>query len=195
MPADVGAGYFEWPRLTELLPVSFAGVKTSRDEFLVDIDRDALEKRIARYFDAKLSDADLAKAYPPLMNTSSRYDPATTRKALLNRKHAIGEIVRYAYRPFDVRWVYWDPETKLIDEKRPEFFGNTGFDNRFLTAGERNRMGVFYKPQSVSVLGDHHLVESNVAKISNLTSPNHSKQSLQTEAFQAVSYSTTFSQR
>jgi hypothetical protein len=98
-----------------------------------------------------------------LMNTSSRYDPATTRKALLNRKHAIGEIVRYAYRPFDVRWVYWDPETKLIDEKRPEFFGNTGFDNRFLTAGERNRMGVFYKPQSVSVLGDHHLVESNVA--------------------------------
>jgi SAM-dependent methyltransferase len=163
MPADVGAGYFEWPRLTELLPVSFAGVKTSRDEFLVDIDRDALEKRIARYFDAKLSDADLAKAYPPLMNTSSRYDPATTRKALLNRKHAIGEIVRYAYRPFDVRWVYWDPETKLIDEKRPEFFGNTGFDNRFLTAGERNRMGVFYKPQSVSVLGDHHLVESNVA--------------------------------
>ncbi len=163
MPADVGAGYFEWPRLPELLPVSFAGVKTSRDEFLVDIDRDALEKRIARYFDAKVSDADLAKAYPPLMNTSSRYDPASTRKALLNRKHALGDIVRYAYRPFDVRWTYWDPETKLIDEKRPEYFGNTGFDNRFLTAGERNRMGVFYKPQSVSVLGDHHLVESNVA--------------------------------
>ncbi|MEH6758319.1 MAG: type ISP restriction/modification enzyme [Parasphingorhabdus sp.] len=163
MPANVSADYFEWPRLTELLPVSFAGVKTSRDEFLVDIDRDALEKRIARYFDAKVSDADLAKAYPPLMNASTRYDPASTRKALLNRKHALGDIVRYAYRPFDVRWTYWDPETKLIDEKRPEFFGNTGFDNRFLTAGERNRMGVFYKPQSVSVLGDHHLVESNVA--------------------------------
>lgn len=163
MPADVGAGYFEWPRLPELLPVSFAGVKTSRDEFLVDIDRDALENRIARYFDPKVSDADLTKAYPALMNPSSRYDPAGTRKALLNREHALGEIVRYAYRPFDVRWVYWDPDTKLIDEKRPEFFANAAFDNRFLTAGERNRMGVFYKPQSVSVLGDHHLVESNVA--------------------------------
>lgn len=163
MPADVGAGYFEWPRLPELLPVSFAGVKTSRDEFLVDIDRDALETRIEQYFDSKVTDADLEKAFPALMNTSARYNPAVTRKSLLIRKHALGEIIRYAYRPFDVRWAYWDPDTKLIDEKRPEFFGNTGFDNRFLTAGERNRMGVFYKPQSISVLGDHHLVESNVA--------------------------------
>ena len=163
MPANVGAGYFEWPRLPELLPVSFAGVKTSRDEFLIDVDRAALEKRIEQYFDLKVSDADLTRAFPALMNSSARYNPAETRKSLMGRKHALGNIVRYAYRPFDVRWVYWDPDTKLIDEKRPEFFGNTGFENRFLTAGERNRMGIFYKPQSVSVLGDHHLVESNVA--------------------------------
>lgn len=162
-PGVVGAGYFEWPRLTELLPVSFAGVKTSRDEFLIDVDRAALEKRIEQYFDPKVSEADLTKAFPALMNGSSRYDPSETRKSLIGRKHALGEIVRYAYRPFDMRWAYWDPDTKLIDEKRPEFFGNTGFENRFLTAGERNRMGVFYKPQSVTVLGDHHLVESNVA--------------------------------
>jgi len=30
-------------------------------------------------------------------------------------------IVRYAYRPFDLRWVYWEPETKLLDEKRAEY--------------------------------------------------------------------------
>lgn len=163
MPADVGAGYLDWPRLPELLPVSFAGVKTSRDEFLVDMDREALEKRIEQYFDSKTTNAELEQAYPALMNRSSRYDPVTTRKALLGRKHRLGKIVRYAYRPFDIRWAYWDPDTKLIDEKRPEFFNNTGFECRFLTAGERNRMGIFYKPQSISVLGDHHLVESNVA--------------------------------
>lgn len=162
-PGEVSAGYDSWPRLPELLPVSFPGVKTSRDEFLVDIDREALEKRIANYYDPKVSDADLAKSYPSLMNRSSRYDPSSTRKALMSRQYELGEIVKYAYRPFDVRWAYWDPDTKLIDEKRPEYFGNTAFDNRFLTAGEKNRMGVFYKPQSVSVLGDHHLVESNVA--------------------------------
>lgn len=163
MPSDVDEAYFEWPRLPELLPVNFAGVKTSRDEFVVDIDRGALEKRIETYFDTNVSNAELKAAFPALMNASSRYDPSETRKMLMARKHALGEVVRYAYRPFDVRWAYWDPDTKLIDEKRPEFFSNTGFDNRFLTAGERNRMGIFYNPQSISVLGDHHLVESNVA--------------------------------
>jgi hypothetical protein len=110
-----------------------------------------------------VSDADLAKSYPALMNATDKYDPAATRKALMGRQHAEGRIVRYAYRPFDVRWTYWDPDTELVDRKRPEFMLNTGIQNRFLTAGERNRMGVFYRPQAISVLGDHHLVESNVS--------------------------------
>ena len=135
MPADVSAGYFEWPRLPELLPVSFPGVKTSRDEFLIDINREALEKRIARYFDSKISDADLAKAYPSVVRSEGRFNGSKVRAALLARhdeenaraeklgKEPVraGKIVRYAYRPFDVRWVYWDPDTKLLDEKRSEF--------------------------------------------------------------------------
>lgn len=163
MPFDVDPAYFEWPLLPSLLPVGFPGVKTSRDEFLVDVDRDALERRIERYLDPKTTDAEFAKSFPALVNTTERYNAAATRKALIERKYQLGQIVRYAYRPFDVRWAYWDPDTKLIDEKRPEFFANAEVGNRFLTAGVRNRMGVYYKPQSVSVLGDHHLVESNVS--------------------------------
>jgi Type ISP C-terminal specificity domain/N-6 DNA Methylase len=162
-PGSVGKGYEGWTALPDLLPVSFPGVKTSRDEFLVDIDRASLDARISRYLDPKISNADLAKSDPTVMGTSKRYDPAATRKELLGRPHADGKIVRYAYRPFDVRWAYWDPDTKLVDEKRPEFFTNTEFKNRFLTAGERNRMGAFYRPQAVTVLGDHHLVESNAS--------------------------------
>jgi hypothetical protein len=121
MPSSVGAGYFEWPSLPDLLPVSFPGVKTSRDEFLVDIDRGLLEKRIERYLDPKISDADIARAYPSVMKMTERYDPFATRKALLNRKHRLGKIVPYTYRPLDSRWLYWDPDTKLLDEKRLEF--------------------------------------------------------------------------
>ncbi|HEX8553792.1 MAG TPA: type ISP restriction/modification enzyme, partial [Sphingomonas sp.] len=163
LPSSTGAAYFDWPCLPDLLPVSFPGVKTSRDEFLVDVDREALEKRIASYFDPKVSDADLAKAYPALMNPSGSYDPARTRRLLLGQRQDEGQIVRYAYRPFDVRWLYWHPDTDLVDRERPEFAVNTRIDNRFLTAGERNRMGIFYQPQAISVLGDHHLVESNAS--------------------------------
>ena len=34
----LGEEYFDWPTLPELFPVSFPGVNTARDGFLVDID-------------------------------------------------------------------------------------------------------------------------------------------------------------
>ena len=37
-PAAVSKDWFDWPALPDLFPVSFPGVKTSRDTFLVDTD-------------------------------------------------------------------------------------------------------------------------------------------------------------
>jgi hypothetical protein len=153
MPADVGAGYFDWPRLPELLPVSFPGVKTSRDEFLVDIDRDALEQRMARYFDPKVSDADLAKAHPTIAKAHSGFDGPKVRAKLLTR-HATedaraakdneppiraGRITRYAYRPFDVRWLYWDPDEKLLDRERADYLSQVAEDEPALAAQQKPR--------------------------------------------------------
>lgn len=135
MPADVGASYFDWPRLPELLPVSFPGVKTSRDEFLVAIDRDDLEKRIARYFDPKVSDADLAKSHETVAKVGKGFDGPKVRAALIARAKQederaertgeplirAGKIMRFDYRPFDQRWLYWDPDHKLLDRERSEF--------------------------------------------------------------------------
>ena len=45
----------DWPALPELLPVSFPGVKTSRDGFLVDVDLERLKARVTEYFDKALS--------------------------------------------------------------------------------------------------------------------------------------------
>jgi hypothetical protein len=30
-------------------------------------------------------------------------------------------IIPYCYRPFDLRWVYWEPETKLLDRNRTDY--------------------------------------------------------------------------
>jgi hypothetical protein len=119
--APVTNGYFRWPKLHELLPISFPGVKTSRDEFLVSIDRDALEARIAAYFRASISDEDLRVRFPSVMSASGRFDPLRTRRELLARGLKAENVMRYAYRPFDLRWVYWEPDTKLLDEKRADY--------------------------------------------------------------------------
>ena len=138
-PVVFDTKYLDWPLLPELLPVGFPGVKTSRDEFLVDIDREALEKRIARYFDAKVSDADLTKAYPMVMRSAGRFDGPSVRRALRLRTHQTGKIVRYAYRPFDVRYLYWDADEKLLDEKRPEYIEQTLEDEVIISAQQKPR--------------------------------------------------------
>jgi hypothetical protein len=157
---QVGTGYFDWPKLPELLPVSFPGVQTGRDEFLVDIDRPALEKRIADYFSASMKDADIAVLYPQVMQIGSRFDPFVTRATLRARGQRLGRIVRHAYRPFDVRWLYWEPDTKLLDEKRADYWPHVSHDNPVLCAAQQLRKGE-EEPQATvtSDLAARHLIE------------------------------------
>lgn len=121
-PGRMAPGYTSWPSLPELFPVSSPGVNTSRDGFLVDIDRSRLEGRIKDYFDPGISDDQLGGKYPGIMDGAARYDSRATRAYLLQRGMKPENIVRYCYRPFDLRWLYWEPESKLLDEKRDELF-------------------------------------------------------------------------
>ena len=47
----VSEDWFDWPTLPDLFPVSFPGVKTDRDGFLVDIDLDRLRARVRAHAD------------------------------------------------------------------------------------------------------------------------------------------------
>ena len=46
-------------------------------------------------------------------------------------------MVRHAYRPFDTRWVYWESETRLLDEKRPDYKSYVVEGNLWLGANKR----------------------------------------------------------
>ena len=51
-PVAVSDAWFDWPSLVDLFLKSFPGVKTSHDAVVVDVDRDQLKKRIAKYVEA-----------------------------------------------------------------------------------------------------------------------------------------------
>ncbi|NQU44433.1 N-6 DNA methylase, partial [bacterium] len=160
MPLQIDSGYLTWPQLPDLFPVSFPGVKTSRDEFLVDIDREALELRIAAYFDPSLSHEEIARRWPSVMTEGGRYKAREIREYLVKRGPTKGQIVRYAYRPFDVRWVYWEPETKLLDEKRSEYFPHVFEENMtFFTTG-RTRKHDVEPPIVTRLLNDLNFMDS-----------------------------------
>ena len=118
----VSDGWQDWPALPDLFPTSFPGVETSRDGFLVDVDLDRLKQRVVDYFNSDLSHEEITRRYPGVMKSTARYDAHAIRDALLVRGGPIGSgFVRHSYRPFDNRWLYWEAETKLVDEKRAEY--------------------------------------------------------------------------
>ena len=56
------------------------------------------------------------------MKTTARFDARAVRDTLLARSGPDeAGFIRYAYRPFDSRWLYWEAETKLLDEKRADY--------------------------------------------------------------------------
>ncbi len=145
----VNPEWSNWPSLPDLFPASFPGVKTSRDSFLVDIDLEQLEKRVSDYFNAELSHGEIARLHPTVMNPAARYDPLAVRDTLLKRDepHPNSGIIRYAYRPFDSRWLYWEADTKLLDEKRSDFRHNVIDGNLWLSSAQHLRKGS-EEPQS-----------------------------------------------
>ena len=154
----VSAGWFGWPALPELFPVSFPGVNSSRDGLLVDVDRDRLRERIARYFDPAVPHEEFARRYPQaLRNSASR----AVRAALLARGGPNEEgFVRFAYRPFDYRWLYYEPDGPLLDRPRPDYVPHVSKGNLWISAAQHLRKGATEPQTCVTELrGSMHLIE------------------------------------
>ncbi len=157
----VSADWTDWPSLPDLFPISFPGVKTSRNGFLVDVDLDRLKARIADYFDPKLSHEDIARRYPVAMTDAARFEARRVRDGLLKRGGPNeGGFIRFAYRPFDIRWLYWEKDTKLLDEKRANYRPHVFEGNLWLSAARYLRKEAT-EPQAyvTSHMGSLHLIE------------------------------------
>ncbi len=152
-PVAVSPDWFDWPALPELFPTSYPGVKTSRDAFLVDTDLDRLKARVADYFDPELSHDEIARRYPGVMQSTRRFNAPAVRDALLRRGGPTESgFVRYAYRPCDTRWLYWEADTKLLDEKRAEYMPHVFEGNLWLVTQQKPRRE-WSPPQVISHVG------------------------------------------
>ena len=108
VPPAVSEGWHDWPSIPDLLPVSFPGVKTSRDALLIDVDYSRLQERVSAHCE------QMGRAQPD----------------------AAG-YVRYDYRPFDTRWLYWEADSGLLDRPRPDYMEHVFDGNLWLEARER----------------------------------------------------------
>ena len=160
-PAAVSEDWFDWPALPDLFPVSFPGVKTSRNGFLIDIDLDPLKARINEYFNAELRPDDIARRHPAIMQQSALFDAHAVRAELLARggPNPAG-FIRHTYRPFDQRWLYWEADSKLLDRPRPQYKPHIFEGNLWLSAAQHLRRDA-NQPQAcfTRIMASGHLIE------------------------------------
>ena len=134
--------YFDWPTLPDLFPVSFPGVKTSRDGFLVDTDLKRLKKRIAAYFNVDVRHEEITRRYPGVMKTTAGFNARSMRDSLLARGEPIETgFIRFAYRPFDNRWLYWEADSGLLDRSRADYRPHVFEGNAWLSFNKRPQKG------------------------------------------------------
>jgi predicted helicase len=97
--AEYNAGW----SLRDIFPVGNNGLKTDRDELFFDFDRKALERRMQTFFS---DDRPAMFDHDYRVQDFSSYDIAARRaKCGYNPK----AVQRCLYRPFDTRWLYYDP--------------------------------------------------------------------------------------
>ena len=160
-PAPVSEDWFNWPALPDLFPRSFPGVKTSRDGFLVDTDLERLKTRIADYFDAGLSHEEITRRYPGVMKTTAGFNARSVRDSLLSRGGPIeAGFIRFTYRPFDNRWLYWEADSGLLDRSRADYKPHVFEGNIWFSAAQHLRKGET-EPQTclTQYLGSLHMIE------------------------------------
>ena len=121
------AGADDWAGLEEYFDYRVSGVQPVRDLVVTDSDRGALERRMDDYFDPDLSWEDLLGQHSCFVDAQARYDGPQTRRRLLERNRETGvrghdprRLVRCLWKPMSPRWLYWEPDHKLLNEARRE---------------------------------------------------------------------------
>ena len=161
----VSENWSDWPSLPDLFPISFPGVQTKRDSFLIDIDLERLKSRVADYFTVELSDAVIAQRYPIAMKSSSGFvvrDARSVRQSLVARGGPYQDgFVRHSYRPFDGRWLYWDVGKGLLGRPVPDYKAHVFDGNLWLVLQNKARPHLS-PPYLISDIGDLNQMNSGV---------------------------------
>ena len=161
----VSDDWHDWPSWSDLLPAWFPGVQTKRDSFLVDTDLDRLRGRVSDYFDPNLYHEEIARRYPAAMKSSSGFtvpDARLVRDSLVARGGPVDDgYIRFAYRPFDTRWLYWDIGSGLLGRPVPAYRPHVFSGNLWLVLQNKARPDLS-PPLPISDIGDLNQMNSGV---------------------------------
>lgn len=173
-PRKFNENYPDYPTLPEIFPTFFPGIKTSRDDVVIDIDKQKLVDRIGKYFDISISHEEMSRIAPSSMMIETRANAEAIRDQLRKRGFLQDQIVKHSYRPFDTRWLYWELETKLLDRNRFDYFPHMFDGNCWIVSQQKPRRD-WSKPQCIRWSGCLDLMDRSASCIPLFLKPEEGK--------------------
>lgn len=160
-PSKLKGDYAQWPSVVELPsePPS-NGLMEKRGGALMDIDREALAKRMKAYFDPSVDWPEYKSLSYGLESERSGIVPKQVRKrALQQDRFSDNQIVPYAIRPFDRIWAYYSAVPGIWNRARPSYWaqcweGNAFFMTRFRSSASPEGVPCYL----VAGLSDDHFI-------------------------------------
>ncbi|MEA5617157.1 type ISP restriction/modification enzyme [Cronbergia sp. UHCC 0137] len=106
--------------ITDIFPIHAAGSQTRRDNVCVDYDKENLTNR----FNDIAINANLEELKQKYNITDTEYWSLEKAKLHIQENEIQSKLLLYAYRPFDNRWVYYNPNIIERGDSRKELMGH-----------------------------------------------------------------------
>ena len=116
---DLAAEYEQGWKITEAMPVNVLGFQSHRDDFAVDLDEQTLRDRMTAFRDSTFNDDEIKARFE--LKDNRDWQVSQARQRIRRDAGWKKNILRCLYRPFDVRWCYFDaaamdyPRRELLD--------------------------------------------------------------------------------
>lgn len=113
------------------------------------------------YFDTRKDFQDLKRVIPSLVTDGPGFNAKQVRAGLLSLGFHGGRILRYMYRPMDTRWIYWEPESGIVDRSRPDYVVHCRPANPAIFTTARTRKNLIEPPVVTVCVADINLLDSS----------------------------------
>lgn len=129
--------YDKFIAIPEIFKIYSSGVKTNRDHFMVDFDRKSLTRRISLMAEDTLDDDFFNTTFK--LKNGKYWNTKREREKVKNNPNWKNQFLPYSYRPFDLRWIYYQPN--LIE------IGRGGASKQLMQHFSRENLGLVFMRQ------------------------------------------------
>ncbi|MCX8027544.1 MAG: hypothetical protein N3A62_06795 [Thermodesulfovibrionales bacterium] len=108
--------YKKFVNITNIFCLNNVGIVTSRDDFVTDIDKEALRQRIRIFKNQQIPDEIIRQTFN--LQDTSKFKLKDARTEIYKEHHIDDFIKKILFRPFDNRWIFY--HNSVIERTRAE---------------------------------------------------------------------------